>query len=262
MKFTTAATASVLAALAAAEGSTRGCPGDVMNKIDVFAGSMTTLNEHIKEFDACDGLGSIPKLLEIQIGNMDLAQEVKATSDQVSQCEMWNDDDAADVSATLLTVIPEIKDTLQSIRDQKDQFDHALLGIASAGFIVEADLKLLKKNTDELGEGLKSHSPEWLVPAIEELLDEVSGWFDESIKLYENDPIFPDDTGFCENGGGNSGGSGGSDSGSGSDNGSGSGSDNGSGSGSGSDNGSGSDSGNGSSSGGSSGGQDEDCDCE
>ncbi|KAA8897063.1 hypothetical protein TRICI_006795 [Trichomonascus ciferrii] len=199
MKFTSAALVSTLAAAAvaapapapapASEESTGGCAGEVIDKVNTFSGSMTSLDENIKSFKA-EGLSSVPDLLKIQIGNMDLAQEVEDTANKINECDNFNDDDSAAVSATVLRVIPKIKRTLQDIQDKKNEFDHAILGIASAGFVVEADLKLLKKNTDQLSSNLKDKSSDIITDALDVLVKQIDGWFDKAIETYKDDPIF------------------------------------------------------------------------
>lgn len=199
MKLTSAALVSTLAAAAvaapapapapASEESTGGCAGEVIDMINTFSGSMTSLDEDIKDFKA-EGLSSVPDLLGIQIGNMDLADEVKKTGDKIGECDNFNDDDSAAVSATMLRVIPKIKRTLQDIQDKKDEFDHAILGIASAGFVVEADLKLLKKNTDGLASNLSDKSSDIITDALDVLVEQIDGWFDKAIETYKDDPIF------------------------------------------------------------------------
>lgn len=197
MKFTSAALVSTLAAAAvaapapapASEDSTGGCAGEVIDKINTFSGSMSTLDDNIKDFKA-EGLSSVAPLLKIQIGNMNLADEVKETGDKIGSCDDFNDDDSAAVSATMLRVIPKIKRTLQDIQDQKNEFDHAILDIASAGFIVEADLKLLKKNTDYLASNLKDKSSDIITDALDVLVKQIDGWFDKAIETYKDDPIF------------------------------------------------------------------------
>uniref|UniRef100_A0A060TC73 ARAD1B21054p n=1 Tax=Blastobotrys adeninivorans TaxID=409370 RepID=A0A060TC73_BLAAD len=179
---------AAMAVPAPQSSGTTQCASASVDKINVLSGQLDTLISQVGEFEAST-FSDIGPLLKIQTGAMQMASSVQDADEQIGSCNNFEDYDTAAVGSAMLLIIPKIKNVLSVMIGKKDQFDKAILGIASAGFIVEADLKRLKGVTDKLASTLQGKTADWLGGALKDLVSKIDGWFDEAITTFENDPI-------------------------------------------------------------------------
>lgn len=164
------------------------CAMGVVGKINVIQSDITVLLNEVVDYEN-GGLDSILALLKIQLQTMTVGDAVSDAGNSIASCPPFSDMDTALVASALLKVIPNIKAVLQALQDKKDDLDKAILGIASAGFIVEADLKSLKSKTDDMADNLADKSSDWIQGALDDLVSQIDDWFDTAIQKFENDPI-------------------------------------------------------------------------
>lgn len=179
---------AAMAVPAPQSSGTTQCASASVDKINVLSGELDTLISQVSEFEAST-FADIGPLLKIQTGAMQMSDSIQDAQKQINSCNTFDDYDTAAVASSLLLIIPKIKNVLSVMIGKKDQFDKAILGIASAGFIVEADLKRLKGVTDQLASTLQGKTADWLQNALKDLVGKIDGWFDQGIQTFENDPI-------------------------------------------------------------------------
>lgn len=154
----------------------------VVDAIHKISDQLVKLNSTVTDYDA--GLITTLTALHIELESVQLAGDIKDAIRTTQESEPFSQDASVDVSAATLDLEPKIFSTLDTIVRQKDEFDHALLGLFSLSFLVKNNLEQEQELSAKLGKAIaaKLASPyDQVAPQINK---QIANAFEEAIAAY------------------------------------------------------------------------------
>ncbi|KAK2609364.1 hypothetical protein QQS21_002145 [Conoideocrella luteorostrata] len=150
--------------------------------LETISKQLVTVNNTLNTFNG--GLAGTKTALQIQGQVVTLQKDIDGATATSSKSAALNDEESASVAVSINSLTHDIFDVLDNITRKKPQFDKAILGIASASFLVKSDLQHLQKATDEFGAALT----EKLVKSIKDvaplLISSIDFRFQRALKVY------------------------------------------------------------------------------
>ena len=113
---------------------------------------LIAMNDTLNQFQG--GFNGTLLALQIQSEASTLLNNINDATIVAKQSAVFDDSDSATIAFSVVSLSKSIYDILNNLVRKKPVFDTAILGIASASWLVESDMKSLKNGTDMFAQSL------------------------------------------------------------------------------------------------------------
>lgn len=147
----------------------------IVESLGTLSTSSSELNNTVAEWS-----GKLLDALPIVIKSAGLLKDTKDATEVAEESEVLTITEAAELAGAMQGLSGDIDDTLTTLVEAKPKFDKLLMGP-----VILINLKLQKKETDELSAAVIEKVPEALQEIAKGMVEEVSGLFEKAIDEYE-----------------------------------------------------------------------------
>lgn len=153
----------------------------IVKSLGTLSKSSAELNNTVAEWS-----GGLFDSLPIVTQSLGLLGDTKDAAAVAEESEPLTFEEATTLAVAMQSLTTDIKNTLTTLENAKPKFDKLLFSP-----IILIDLKLQKKETDNLSTAVVEKVPEALQEVAQGMVDEVSGLFDNAIDAYGLDIDLP-----------------------------------------------------------------------
>lgn len=150
--------------------------------LTTISNQLVAMNSTLNQFQG--GFNGTLLALQIQGEASTLLGDINDATTVTQQSAMLDDADSATVAFSVVSLSSNIYDLLDNLVRKKAAFDTAILGIASASFLVESDLVELKNGTDAFAQALSSKFDAAIKNVAPLVVADIDFHFSQAITVY------------------------------------------------------------------------------
>lgn len=147
-----------------------------------ISNQLVAMNTTLNSFEG--GFNGTLLALQIQAEASSLQSDVSAATTTITQSAALSDVESSTVAYAVVSLSSDIYDVLDNLVAKKPAFDSAILGIASASFLVKSDLQNLKNGTDALGAALTQKLTITVAQVAPLLISAIDFHFNQALTVY------------------------------------------------------------------------------
>ncbi|RMZ84067.1 hypothetical protein DV737_g1390, partial [Chaetothyriales sp. CBS 132003] len=154
----------------------------INSSITTISSKLTTLNTTVAKFTP-SLLGTFTALTIVAQAE-DLKTAINSGTQAAEESDVLDETDSLAIAGVVVTLANNVYSSLDNIVAKKSAFDKAILGIASASFIVKALLVSLRSATKAFGDALVAKLDESLQSLAPVVVDDIDAAFATAIAAY------------------------------------------------------------------------------
>jgi hypothetical protein len=154
----------------------------IISSLTTITNELTTLNKTLNGFNG--GLLGTFTALQIQGQSTTVVNDINKATAVVKATSQMNDTDSLSVATAVTELQPFIYTVLDNLVAHHSVFEKAILGILSATFLVESDLKSQKSSTDALGAAITTKLATDLQSVAPLIIQDIDSHFAQAIAVY------------------------------------------------------------------------------
>lgn len=151
----------------------------ILDRLDTITNNLHSLGSLLEKFN-----GGTLAAIQIQGETGKVQTAIDNGVDAASKVQPLNEDESTRVTNVVVELQSDIYHVLDLLVAKKPVFDTAILGFASASFLVKLDLQKLRKSTARLGSGIVSKLVDDLQRLGPLITSDIDYHFAEALMIY------------------------------------------------------------------------------
>lgn len=156
----------------------------IISSLTTITNDLTKINDTLNGFDG--GILGTVTALQIQGDSDQLVKDINQATKVVNATDPLNDSDSLSISSAVLNLEPTIFSVLSNLVAHHSTFETALLGLLSATWLVEDDLKSQKTSTDALGAAITAKLSAEFQSIAPVIIQQIDSHFESAIKTFSS----------------------------------------------------------------------------